>query len=225
MKNNDNVSHIHSAPAAADVSNSRDSPNRNRSSSRYHRRRSYDKQLTRIKLLGGAAGVVVLILLVLAKFEIDGLEAQNRHLAIKARKQEVQLEHTQTHLKKLHEDIKVLVEDRIPNLHRLEFDKTIHLDQKHVRNIIFTLTGVGTDKQYEYRMVLHNDSLNIVNPLVNVFLFDEVGIQLGTTKNSKIDTRSRVEYGDLRPRETRSYSSKVPLDRNEKPYYFLVTIE
>jgi hypothetical protein len=225
MKTNDIVSHIHPQRARADVSSSRGSTNRTRSSSRYHGRRRYEKQLTRIKLLGGTAGVVALILLVLAKFEIDSLEAQNRHLAIKARKQEVQLEHTNTHLKKLHEDMKVLVEDRIPNLHRLEFDKTILLDQKYVRNIIFTLTGVGTDKQYEYRMVLHNDSLNIVNPLVNVFLFDEVGIQLGMTKNSKIDTRSRVEYVDLRPGEIRSHSSKVPLDRNEKPYYFLVTVE
>ncbi len=154
-----------------------------------------------------------------------GWRLKIKHLSIKARKHEVQLEYSEAQLKKLHQDVNVLVEGRIPNLHRLEFDKTIPLDQQHVRNIIFTLTGVGTDKQYEYRIVMHNDSLNIAHPLANVFLFDEVGIQLGMTRNSEFDTRSRVEYVNLRPREIRSYSSKVPLDRNEIPFYFLVTVE
>ncbi len=78
MKSNDIVSHIHHRQAAADIPNPGSPPKRWPSSSRSHRTRRYETQLRYFKLLSGAAGVTALIMLVLAKFAIEGLEAQNQ---------------------------------------------------------------------------------------------------------------------------------------------------
>ena len=227
MKTNDIVSQIHPERASAEIQNTSGSPPRHRSpsSSRPYRSRRHEKHLRRIKILGGSLGVTLLILMVLAKFEIEALETKNSHLTIKARKQEALLEHANQQLDELRQNVHMLVDGRIPNLYRLEFDKTIPVEQQYMRNINFTLTGVEPNKHYEYRMVMHNASMNVVTLLVNVFLFDELGIQVGSTRNAKSDTLPGVEYVDLQPGEIRSYSSKVPLDRSKKPHYFLVTIE
>lgn len=187
--------------------------------------RRCEKKLLRMKLLLGVAGVAFLIAMVLAKFDIEELESANQQLGINATKQGDELTRTKTRLEKLESEVAEFVSGRIPYLHRIEFDKTIPVDQNYVRNVIFTLTGVGDDKKYEYRIVMHNDSMNIVHPFINVFLFDELGIQVGATKITKADATTKTEYTDLKQGETRSYSAMVPLERNETPYYFLLTYE
>ncbi len=225
MNTNETVSHIYAGSSEPDIPNPGSFTTHRTPPPRFRGSRRYETRLRYFKLLGSAAGVTALVLLVIAKFAIEGLESENQILAVKTRKQAIQLEESQVQLKKLRQDIGVLVEGRIPDLHRLEFDKTISLDREYVRDIIFTLTGVGAEKKYEYRVVLHNDSLNTAYPLVNVFIFDKLGIQLGMTGNSRSDAFPTTELITLQPGEIRSYSSTVPLDRNETPVYFLVTTD
>ena len=225
MSTNETVTHIHPRSSSSDTPDPGASAARQLHAPRFRSRRRYGTQSRYFQLLGSAAGVAALILLVLAKFSIDGLESENQALAVKARKQAMQLEESAAQIEKLNQDISILVKERIPNLHRLEFDKPIALNQQYVRDVIFTLTGIGSNKEYEYRVVLSNDSLNIAHPFVKVFLFDRLGIQLGMTRTSKYNAISEINFISLQPGEIRSYSSKVPLDRNETPYYFLIMTE
>ena len=222
MSTNETVSHIHPQNSASDITISRSSATRRQHASRLRASRRYGTQSRYMKLLGSAAGIAALILLVLAKFSIDGLESENQTLSVKARKQAIQLEESAARIRKLQQDVSVLVDKRIPDLHRLQFDKTIALNQQYVRDVIFTLTGIGSNKEYEYRVVLSNDSLNVAHPFVKVFLFDRLGIQLGMTRTSKYNAISEIDFITLQPGEIRSHSSKVPIDRNETPYYFLI---
>ena len=222
MSTNKTVSHIHPRSSSSDIPNSGGSAARRLHAPRIRASRRFGTQSPYYKLLGSAAGLAALILLVLAKFSIDGLESENHALSVKARKHAIRLAESAAQVEKLHQEIRILVNERIPNLHRLQFDKTIALDQEYVRDVIFTLTGIGSNKEYEYRVVLSNDSLNVAHPFVKVFLFDRLGIQLGMTRSSKYNAISEIDFITLQPGEIRSYSSTVPLDRNETPYYFLI---
>jgi len=128
-------------------------------------------------------------------------------------------------VKTLQEELAALVQGRIPNLTPLEFDVTVPSDQTYFRNISFTLTGTRSDRKYEYRVVLHNDSSALIRPDVTIFLFDALGVQVGMTKLSKEDATSELEHNSLKPGETRSYSSRITLDREAKPDYFLINVK
>lgn len=73
--------------------------------------------------------------------------------------------------------------------------------------------------------MLHNDSLNVIAPAVTVFLFDDRGIQVGTTVLSKIDATSKVEFSSLQPNETRSYTGRIGLNIQSEPKYFMVDVK
>ncbi len=118
-----------------------------------------------------------------------------------------------------------LVVGQIPGLALLEYDKTLQIDREYLRNIGFTLTGTAYSKNYEYRAVLHNNSMNIVRPLVTVYLFDERGIQIGQARLSRENATSRVDSENLQPDETRSYTGRVELNLESEPKYFLVTLD
>lgn len=128
-------------------------------------------------------------------------------------------------VERLEAEKEILVRGVIPGLRLLEFDSTISIDDQYVRNIGFTLTGTNQSKNYEYRIVLHNDSLNVVAPAVTVFLFDDRGIQVGTTVLSKIDATSKVEFNTLQPNETRSYTGRIGLNIQSDPKYFMVHVK
>ncbi len=117
-----------------------------------------------------------------------------------------------------------LVQGRIPRLHPLEFDVTVPIDQRYFRNISFTLTGTSHERKYEYHVVMHNEGSGSIKPDVTLFLFDELGVQVGKTHLSDRDATSETDSPSLKPGETRSYSSQVKLEHPSKPKYFLVDI-
>ncbi|MCB1759675.1 MAG: hypothetical protein KDI68_07830 [Gammaproteobacteria bacterium] len=128
-------------------------------------------------------------------------------------------------LDQLRSEREALVKGLIPGLHPLNFDETIDIRESYLRNIAFTLTGTRYSSNYEYRVVLHNDSLNIVQPKVAVFLFDARGIQVGVTRLNKRHATSKVESENLQPNETRAYTGSVELNLQFEPRYFLVRID
>ena len=117
-----------------------------------------------------------------------------------------------------------LVRGRIPNLQPLEFDVTVASDQRYFKNISFTLTGTQTNKRYEYRVVLNNDSTSTVRPHVTIFLFDSFGAQVEARSLTLEDATSDVETSGLKPGETRAYSNHIDLARDAEPSYFLVEV-
>jgi hypothetical protein len=128
-------------------------------------------------------------------------------------------------LEQLRSERDALVNGLIPGLRPLKFDETIDIGEQYFRNIAFTLTGTRYSRNYEYRVVLNNDSLNIIAPKVAVFLFDARGIQVGTAQLSKRQATSKVESENLQPNETRAYTGSVDLNLQFEPRYFLVRVD
>tara|TARA_R110002110_G_scaffold205066_7_gene417295 strand:- start:453770 stop:454474 length:705 start_codon:yes stop_codon:yes gene_type:complete len=124
----------------------------------------------------------------------------------------------------LRSDVAALVEQRIPNLTPLDFDVTVRTEQDYLKNISFTQTGTRTQKRYEYRAVLRNDNENDVRPSINILLFDGLGIQVGKATLSREHATSDADKVSLKPGEVRAYSSRVDLDRDATPEYFLVEV-
>ena len=156
---------------------------------------------------------------------LSGTEKQFLEYQSDIRQQVSDVENRSAELERLKLENAVLVKGILPGLRLLEYDTTVAIDDEYVRNIGFTLTGTSYNKNYEYRIVLHNDSLNVISPAVTLFLFDSRGIQVGTTILSKSDATSEVEYNTLQPNETRSYTGRVALNIQSEPKYFLVDVQ
>ena len=127
-------------------------------------------------------------------------------------------------LETLRNEMDTLVQNRIPGLLPLKYDEVINIDDKYIRNIIFTLVKNGKKRNYEYRMVIHNDTLSVIRPIVEILLFNNIGIQVGATQVEYMDASSGAERPALDPGEVRSYSSSIDLIRDEEPSYFLLAI-
>ena len=143
---------------------------------------------------------------------------------IQIRKQEKIITELQAELTTVTTERDELVENRFPGLIPLNYDAAIPINDKYIRNIIFTLVSNGREKYYEYRMVMHNETLSVIKPKVEILLFDDVGIQVGRAVISKMDATTEADRADLDPGEVRSYSSTVNLVRNSEPKYFLLSI-
>jgi len=118
----------------------------------------------------------------------------------------------------------MMVQDRIPGLLPLIYDEAITVDAGYIRNIIFTLVKNGKQRSYEYRLVMHNDTLSIISPAVEILLFNDTGIQIGVTQVEYRDASTKTERIALDPGEVRSYTSSIDLIRDEEPTYFLLAI-
>lgn len=152
-------------------------------------------------------------------------EEQFQQYQLSIRQQVSDIESHGDELKRLRAENETLVKGLLPSLRLLEYDSTVALDDQYVRNVSFTVTGTDYAKNYEYRIVLHNDTLNVISPAVTLFLFDSRGIQVGTTVLSKNDATAKVEFSNLQPNETRSYTGTVVLNIQSEPKYFLVDVQ
>jgi hypothetical protein len=118
--------------------------------------------------------------------------------------------------------MKKLVNGRLPGLSELIFDTTLQLNASYVRNLTFTVTGVGDNKRYEYRLVVDNQTGDALFPIIEIMLFDEQGIQTGYVKIDKESATSNEDLEFLEPHEIRAYNGPIPIHRNSKPLYFLL---
>jgi hypothetical protein len=202
-----------------------------RESRRYSSRSSNSRSVKKIFKLKIIVAVLSVALMVTAfgwiaiSMKLAGVEEQFQQFRISSHQEISDSENRVAEIERLKAEKEILVKGFIPGLSPLEFDSTIDVDDQYVRNIGFTLTGTSHVKNYEYRIVLHNDSLNVVAPSVTVILFDDRGIQVGTTVLSKIDATSKVEFNSLQPNETRSYTGRIGLNIQSEPKYFLIQVK
>jgi len=202
----------------------------NRESRRYSRRGSSSrssKKIFRLRILVAVLSVVLVVAIlgwIVASMKLAGIREQFSQYQLNSRQEISNKENRQAEIDLLNKEKELLLKGVIPGLRSLEFDSTINVDDEYFRNIGFTLTGTSYTKNYEYRIVLHNDSLNVVKPEVTVFLFDDRGIQVGVTVLSKINATSKVEFNNLQPNETRSYTGRIELNIPSEPKYFLVSL-
>ena len=121
-------------------------------------------------------------------------------------------------------EMDALVQDRIPGLLPLKYDEAITVDDKYIRNIIFTLARNGKKRNYEYRLVMHNDTLLVIRPVVEILLFNDIGVQIGVAQVEYMDASTGTKRSELYPDEVRSYTSSIDLIRDEEPSYFLLAV-
>jgi hypothetical protein len=141
------------------------------------------------------------------------------------RKQEVLAKNLAGELETVKNELDVLVQERIPGLIPLTYDEAINIDNEYVRNIIFTLAKTGKKNIYEYRLVLHNNTLSIARPKARIILFSDIGIQIGMAQIEQTDASTETDArAALDPGEVRSYTAAIDLIRNEEPSYFLLDI-
>jgi len=119
-------------------------------------------------------------------------------------------------------EIQALVEKRLPSLHAVAFDQVFPVGSHHVRNITFMRKHDSDEIVYEYKAVLENTSPDLVTPAISVLLFDDLGVQVGSSAIGEDMTVSEVERM-LRVGEIRSYFGIIDLDRNREPAYFVLT--
>jgi hypothetical protein len=106
----------------------------------------------------------------------------------------------------------------------LTSDETITTDNNYIRNIIFTLVKNGTKETYEYRLVMHNDTLSVIHPMVEILLFNDIGIQIGLAQVEHTNASTGTGRSSLDPGEVRSYTATINLIRDEEPHYFLLAV-
>jgi hypothetical protein len=106
----------------------------------------------------------------------------------------------------------------------LKYDEAIPVGNQYVRNIIFTLVKNGKKRKYEYHLVMHNETLSTIHPVVEILLFNDTGIQIGVAQVEYKDASTKSGHSALDPGEVRSYTSFIDLNRGEEPRYFFLAV-
>ena len=184
------------------------------STSRFRRRRHRRQQEG--PLLVGVLGLTLLvfILLFFGVVKFNSLNSGNELLRAKLQEMQTDLSQTKSELAKTRVDLEAALEGRFPQLHRLEFDKVVPLHMGYLKNIVFTLLGKTNQRNYEYKLVIENNTEISTIPEVKVLIFDRLGVQLGMDEIVKQEPLTRGE--------TRSFSSVVELLVPGEPRYFYV---
>jgi hypothetical protein len=149
---------------------------------------------------------------------------EHEQVSLVFRKQVVAMQAVSNELETVKAELDALVKSRLPGLMPLKYDETIEVDERYIRNIIFTLVNNGTKRYYEYRLVMQNDSLSVVRPDVEILLFNDIGVQIGAAQVDYMDGSAEVTRSALNPGDVRSYTSSIQLNRDEKPRYFLIAV-
>ncbi len=178
---------------------------------RHHSRRQSPLIAVLIALL-----LTFLVIGVLGAIRIHSLSTTNDMLQVRLEEDEARLAEANSELLRGQRELQAVVENRFPQLHRLEFDKVLPLHNEYVKNIAFTLIKNSNEHGYEYKIVMDNNTNRRIVPEIKVLLFDRLGVQLGMDEIPKQDVLS---YG-----ETRSYSSLIDLIVPGEPHYFYVVV-
>jgi hypothetical protein len=118
-----------------------------------------------------------------------------------------------------------LLDERLPGLHRIEYNKLVDVNDKYVLNVTFAKSGVEDSKFVEYHALLVNNTQWMLLPQVEIFLFDDVGIQVGGTKLDHDQATNNAALPELEPGETRSYHSRIEVERDAVPKYYALFVE
>ncbi|MFO7858139.1 MAG: hypothetical protein R6V11_04370, partial [Ectothiorhodospiraceae bacterium] len=121
------------------------------------------------------------------------------------------------------EEIALLVQGRAPRLRPIVLDEVVPINQGYVRHVLFTVTRKGSAENYEYTMVMENDSHGQIDPDVKIMFFDRTGIQVGVSEIGW-QPRGRQNVDSLARGEVRSHSASVDLFDESPPEYFLVRV-
>lgn len=198
---------------------------RNASSRRNHSHNHRSSRRKNRMILGLWITVALLFLILLfVSVKLSMYAKEINELNIIENKQSRELAQIRPKLDQMRSQIDELVMGRLPSLHKLEFDKVIPINEKYVRNIIFTLIGKEEDLNYEYKITLKNDGLTAIHPIVKILFFDHLGIQVGSSVIG-LDSNGLPTLDVLDRGEARSYTAQVNLSTGNRAQYFLIQMD
>jgi hypothetical protein len=215
------TSHISSVSSIEPAKRREHKPSHRRSRSSYR----YANTVKRYRLLLAGISILFLVILIFSWLQDASKSSEHRQAILDLRKQEVLAKNLTEELGTIKNERDILVQGRIPGLIPMTYDEAINIDNEYVRNIIFTLAKTGKKNIYEYRLVLHNNTLSIARPKARIILFSDIGIQIGMAQVEQIDATTETGARTvLDPGEVRSYTAAIDLVLNEEPSYFLLDI-
>jgi len=192
------------------------------------RARSKRKIIRRLKLL---IAVLILCLIglsmgwIVTAAKVDIVQADKLALDGELRRAEKMLEETRARLKQRESELVNLVENRVPGLQELVFNKLIDVNNRYLLNITFAESGLDADKGIEYHAMLKNETAGVILPDVTIYLFDEFGLQVGITKLERRNATRTADLAELAPGETRSYHATIEVDRDKPAKYYMIYVQ
>jgi len=115
-----------------------------------------------------------------------------------------------------------LVAGRIPGLAPLTFDRVLRLEHEYARSITFTRIRVDHVEQFEFQLVMENNRSPLIEPKLDVVLFDRLGFELSRQHIGQ-DIEMGVDgFEGLRRGEVRSHAAVFAIPESDRPAYFLV---
>jgi len=184
----------------------------------------FEVRIRRYKYLLAGISILFLLIYMFTWFYVSRKSAETEQALLELRIQEKTLATINSELETVRNERDTLVQGRIPGLAPLTYDKIITTDNKYIRNIIFTMVKNGTKETYEYRLVMHNDTLSVIHPMVEILLFNDIGIQIGLAHVEHSNASTGTGRSSLDPGEVRSYTATINLIRDEEPHYFLLAV-
>jgi len=185
----------------------------------------YESKIRHFRVLLAGVSILFLVILIFTWLHFSRESSDHHQALLDLRKQEVLSENLARELETVKNELNVLVQERIPGLTPLTYDETINIDNEYVRNILFTLAKSGKKNIYEYRLVLHNNTLAVARLKAEIMLFNDVGVQIGMAQITQTDATNDTDTrAALDPGEVRSYTAVIGLIRDEEPSYFLLVI-
>ena len=189
--------------------------------------RSSERRIQALTLALIIAILSIIVVVIGSAIYLRGVTDSNAAIDQQARRMQRELADATAKAQALEAQRDALVAGRIPGLRRLEFDQTIDIAEKYVRNISFTMTSAPTGATaYEFRLVLSNDTLKTITPDVRVATFNELGIQNGLWDIAAKDAMATTVISPtMDPGEVRSYTATVERLNNEPPVYFQIFLD
>lgn len=159
--------------------------------------------------------IVLFFITVLYFSETTSLTRINQSLRADLTEREQELAQNRAHLEKAQQDLNNILLGRYPQLHKLERDKVLPLNEGYLKNIVFTVVKQGGEQKHEYKLVMENTGRYEVRPDFTLVAIDRLGVQVA------IDQVLHLRA--LAPGETRSFSSALDLTlQGSIPEYFYI---
>lgn len=195
---------------------SRESVSGSRSERRSRRSRS-SRSGTLVVILGGLLGLAVFLLAVVSITlggRVSALSNANRTLTEELFRHEQEIKQLRPRLEASERELRMLMEGRLPNLHSLIPDQVIPVQERYIKNIVFTVVNQGEDESYEYKLVMENPGHQRIQPRFRLMIFDRMGVQVGVDEVDLSET--------LGAEESRSHASTLDVFMNSQPRYFAI---
>lgn len=192
------------------------------SSSSSRRKLKWAKRVAGLSL---ASLVAVIMTTVAVYSKMTQYRESTQRLTLDLRQAEGDLARAQEKITEMNDDLRILLANRIPGISELVMNRQIEVNNQYVRNVTFVQSGIGDTKTIEFSTVLQNTRPDPILPKVDIVLFDEFGLQTGTVRLDKKQTVTPVDFAEMQPGETRTYSGQIRLQRQTPSKYFVFQVE